>query len=293
MTILQMLIDAASVGGLYALTALGLGLIFGVIGLVNFAYGEYIMVGAYVLLLTAGIYWPVAILVVLVFTVLFALTSDWLVFKRVRGAPPETLMVVSFGLSFMIQHCYVVLFGSLTRTINFLPEINRSFEIAGLRIAGVSLLQIAATVVLTAGLAVFINYTRIGYQMRAVSENPRMARLVGVNSNRIIAAAFAISAVLAVTVTILFVAQTGSMTPFFGVSLTMIGFVATVIGGLGSLPGCALGGFLVGALTTLLQMLLPPHLQPFRDAFVFAAVIVTLLVRPQGLIAVRSAWERV
>lgn len=293
MTILQMLIDAASVGGLYALTALGLGLIFGVIGLVNFAYGEYIMVGAYVLLLTAGFYWPFAILAVLIFVVLFALTSDWLVFRRVRRAPPETLMIVSFGLSFMIQHAYVVFFGSLTRTVNFLPEINRSIEIAGLRVAGVSLLQIAATIVLTTALALFINYTRVGYQMRAVSENPRMARLVGVNSNRVIAAAFAISAVLAVTVTTLFVAQTGSMTPFFGVSLTMIGFVATVIGGLGSLPGCALGGFLVGALTTLLQMMLPPHLQPFREAFVFAAVILILLVRPQGLIAVKSAWERV
>ena len=202
-------------------------------------------------------------------------------------------MIVSFGLSFMIQYFYVMLFGSLTRTVNFLPEISRGFEVGGLRIAGVSLLQIGATLVLTAALAIFINFTRIGYQMRAVSENPRMARLVGVNSNRIIAAAFAISALLAVTVAVLFVPQTGALAPFFGVSLTMIGFVATVIGGLGSLPGCALGGFLVGALTTLLQMLLPPDLQPFREAFVFAAVIVVLLVRPRGLIAVRSSLERV
>ncbi|MCA0851323.1 branched-chain amino acid ABC transporter permease [Salipiger thiooxidans] len=293
MTILQTLIDAASIGGLYALTALGIGLIFGVIGLVNFAYGEYVMVGAYVILLTSGLYWPFAIAGVLIFVVLFALASDRLVFRQVRKAPQETLMIVSFGLSFMIQHVYVVLFGSLTRTVNFLPEITRSVEIGGLRVAGVSLLQILATVVLTAGLALFINFTRVGYQMRAVSENPRMAQLVGVRSNRVIAAAFAVSAVLAVTVTVLFVAQTGSMTPFFGVSLTLIGFVATVIGGLGSLPGCALGGFLVGALTTLLQLLLPTDLQPFREAFVFAAVILMLLVRPQGLIAVRSAWERV
>lgn len=293
MTILQMLIDAASVGGLYALTAIGIGLIFGVIGLVNFAYGEYIMVGAYVLLLTSGTYWPVAILAVLVFVILFALATDWIVFRQVRRAPPETLMIVSFGLSYMIQYLYVILFGSLTRTVNFLPSVSQSFEIWGLRIAGVSLLQIGATIGLTTALALFINHTRIGYQMRAVSENPRMARLVGVRSNHVIAAAFAVSAVLAVTVTVLFVAQTGSMSPFMGVSLTMIGFVATVIGGLGSLPGCALGGFVVGVLTTLAQMLLPPSMQPFREAFVFAAVIIMLLVRPQGLIAVKSAWERV
>jgi branched-chain amino acid transport system permease protein len=293
MTLIQMLIDAASVGGLYALTAIGIGLIFGVVGLVNFAYGEYIMVGAYILLLTSGAHWPVALLAVLAFVVFFALASDRLVFRHARKAPPETLMIISFGLSYMIQYFYVLIFGSLTRTINFLPEISRSIEIGGLRIAGASLLQIGATVVLTAALAIFINFTKIGYQMRAVSENPRMARLVGVNSDRIIAVTYAISAVLAVTVTILFVAQTGSMTPFFGVSLTMIGFVATVIGGMGSLPGCAIGGFLVGAITTLLQALLPSVLQPFREAFVFSAVIVVLLVRPRGLIAVRSSLERV
>jgi len=293
MNILQLLVDAASVGGLYALTAIGIGLIFGVVGLVNFAYGEYVMVGAYVILLCVGFVWYVTVSVLLIYVILFALFTYFVVFRPARHAPPATLMIISFGLSFMIQNVYVMLFGSLTQTVDFLPAINRSVEFAGIRVAGVSLVQILATVVLTLTLAAFIRYTKIGYQMRAVAENPRMARLVGVKIDLVVAVAFLCSAVLAVTVSVLFVAQTGSMTPFFGVSLTMIGFVATVIGGLGSHVGCALGGFLVGLATTLLQHVLPVELQPFREAFVFGAVILMLLVRPQGLIAISSSRERV
>lgn len=293
MSILQTLMDAASVGGLYALTALGIGLLFGVIGLVNFAYGEYVMLGAYAILLAGGFYWPVTILIVAVVVVLIAVASDAAVFRPARRAKPETLMIISFGLSFMIQHLIVMVFGSLPLTVNFLPLVAQSIEIGGLRIAAVSLLQIAATIILAGALAALISYTRIGYQMRAVSENPRMAQLVGVKINRVVIMAFVCAAVMAVTVSVLLVAQTGSMSPYMGVGLTLIGFVATVVGGLGSLIGCAIGGFMVGLATTLLQAYLPPHLQPFREAFVFSLVILVLLVRPQGLIAVGSVRERI
>jgi branched-chain amino acid transport system permease protein len=293
MNIVQLVIDAISVGGLYALTAIGIGLIFGVVGLVNFAYGEYVMVGAYVILLCSGFDWYVAILVVAACVTAFALLTYFAVFRPAQGASPATLMIVSFGLSYMIQHLYVMVFGSLAQTVNFLPGINRSVELAGLRISAVNILQILSTLVLTLGLAAIIRFTKVGYQMRAVSENPRMARLVGVKTNHVVAAAFVCSALLAVTVSVLFVAQTGSMTPFFGVQLTMIGFVATVIGGLGSLIGCALGGFLVGLVTTILQHTLPADLQPFREAFVFGAVILMLLLRPEGLIATSWSRERV
>ncbi len=171
MILVQYLIDAASVGGLYALTALGIGLIFGVIGLVNFAYGEYIMMGAYVILLAVGFNWPVVILFMLVYVTAMALLSDFLVFRPVRSADPSTLMIVSFGLSYMTQYIYVMLFGSLTRTVNFLPMVNQAIEIGGVRIAGVNLLQIGATLILTTALASFIKFTKLGYQMRAVSEN--------------------------------------------------------------------------------------------------------------------------
>lgn len=291
--LVQFIIDAVSVGGLYALTAIGIGLIFGVVGLVNFAYGDFVMIGAYTILLTIGFYWPVTILIAAVVLIMVALAADFVAFRPVRLASPETLMIVSFALSYTIQYTYVMMFGSLARTVNFLPAMSTNLEIMGIRIAGVSILQIVATIVLTGALAAFIRFTRIGYQMRAVSENPTMARLVGVDINKVIAAAFIASALLAVTVSVLFVAQTGTMTPFLGLNLTIIGFVATVIGGMGSLVGCALGGFLVGFLTTLLQLALPAELQPFREAFVFGAVVLMLLLRPGGLIMLATARERI
>lgn len=293
--VLQFLVDAISVGGLYALTAIGIGLIFGVVGVVNFAYGDFIMVGAYAILLSVGFAWPVpaTLAAAALVIILVALASDAVVFRPLRLATPATLMIVSFSLSYTIQHIYVMLFGSLARTTNFLPEVSQNLFIGGFRISAVSLLQIIATVVLTSMLAAFIRFTRVGYQMRAVSENPTMARLVGVNTNLIVAAAFVASAILAVTVSVLYVAQTGTVTPFFGLNLTIIGFVATVVGGMGSLVGCALGGFLVGFLTTLLQLALPSDLQPFREAFVFGAVVLMLIVRPGGLIVLSTARERI
>lgn len=289
----QFVIDAVSVGGLYALIAIGIGLIFGVVGLVNFAHGEFVMIGAYVILLTVGYAWPVAVLLTIIAVVAVALLSDLAVFRRFRMATPETLMIVSFALSYTLQHVFVMAFGSLARTGNFLPELSQNLVFMGFRITAVSLLQIVATIVLTGLLALFINFTRIGFQMRAVSENPTMARLCGVNINLVIAAAFTASALLAVTVSVLYVAQTGTATPYFGLNLTIIGFVATVIGGMGSLVGCALGGFLVGFATTLLQLALPADLQPFREAFVFAGVVLMLLARPGGLITVKTARGRV
>lgn len=291
--IMQFLVDAISIGGLYALTAIGIGLIFGVVGLVNFAHGDFIMVGAYAILLASGFFWPVAIIFAAICVILLAIASEEVAFRPVRQADPATLMIVSFSLSFLIQHVFIMVFGSLAKTVNFLPQMSQNIEMFGVRIAAVSLLQIGATVLLTGFLALFIRYTRLGYQMRAVSENPNMARLLGVNTHKVIATAFAASAILAVTVSVLYVTQTGTMTPYFGLNLTIIGFVATVVGGMGSLVGCALGGFLVGFTTSLLQLVLPEELQPFREAFVFGAIVLMLIVRPGGLIVIKSARERV
>jgi len=290
---IQFLVDAISVGGLYALTAIGIGLIFGVVGLVNFAHGDFIMVGAYSVLLTAGYFWPVSIIFAVVCVVALAIASEEVAFRPVRAADPATLMIVSFSLSFVIQHVYVMAFGSLARTVNFLPAMNTNVEILGVRIAAVSLLQIGATILLTGLLAGFIRFTRLGYQVRAVSENAKMVRLLGVNTHIVVATAFAASAVLAVTVSVLLITQTGTMSPHLGLNLTIIGFVATVVGGMGSLVGCALGGFLVGFTTSLLQLALPTDLQPFREAFVFGAIVVMLIIRPGGLIVIKSARERV
>jgi branched-chain amino acid transport system permease protein len=160
----------------------------------------------------------------------------------------------------------------------------------------VPLLQIAAillTLILLTVLALFFRHSTIGVQMRAAAEDFTMARLVGVRANRVIAAAFAISGVLASIVSLYLVAQTGSVSYKMGINMVLIAFVASVIGGMGSLIGAALGGFLVGLVSVSLQAYLPVDLRPYRDAFVFLAFIAFLLWRPQGLMTRRADMERV
>jgi branched-chain amino acid transport system permease protein len=142
-------------------------------------------------------------------------------------------------------------------------------------------------------LTAFLRSTTLGLQMRAAAENIRVARLMGVRANRVIAWAFAMSGLLAGAVALLYIAQVGAMTPQFGVQPALIGFVATVVGGLGSLAGAVIGGFLIGTLTVVLQLVLPIELRPFREAFLFGLLFIVLLARPQGLVVVRWSQERV
>jgi branched-chain amino acid transport system permease protein len=290
---LQYIIDAISLGGLYALLALGLGLIFGVMGLVNFAHGELIMIGAYALLLSVGLAWPAMALVAVVAAVVAALILYWGAFARIRDAEPATLMIASFAVSFILQNLGVMIFGARAKTLDFLPSLSDHVMLGGLRVGLISVVEIVVTCVIAGTLSVFISSTAIGRQMRAVAERPMMARLIGVNTPLVVASTFAISGVLASAATILLVAQTGTVSPAMGSQLAVIGFVATVIGGIGSLIGCAVGGFVVGFLTIVLQLLLPVDMQPFREAFVFAAVIVILLVRPNGIVAIAWRKERI
>jgi branched-chain amino acid transport system permease protein len=157
----------------------------------------------------------------------------------------------------------------------------------------IQLLTSIVAIVLLIALALFLKRTRVGVEMRAVAEDFRMARLLGVRSNRVITVAFALSGVLAGTVALLLVTQTGVLDFRMGVFLAVYAFFATVLGGMGSLVGAAVGGYLVGGLSVVLQAYLPDDLRPYRDAFLFGIVIVLLLVRPQGLVVGRSARERV
>lgn len=282
--VLQILVDVVSVGGLYALTALGIGLIFGVMRLINFAHAQLIMISAYALLPFFGNSVALAIVAAVSVAIVLALVTERVAFRPLKGADPATLLIASFALSFFIEKSMIMLVGSRPKGIDFLPALARQVEIAGVRL---QLLQIV-TIIVSAALLVattwFLRATRLGLEMRGAAENFQMAQVLGVRANRVIAVAFAISGILAAAVACLFVAQTGLVQPRMGLQLVIIAFVGTVIGGLGSLPGAALGGFLVGAATIFLQSVLPPDLRVFREAFLFIAVIVVLLFRPQGLI---------
>ena len=291
--LVQIAVDAVSVGSLYALTALGIGLIFGVMRLINFAHGELITLAAYTLLALYGMPVPVMIFGAVVVAVLIALLTERAAFRPLRNADPTTLLISSFAVSFFLQKLLILVVGSRLKGLDFLPSLGRQTELFGIRLQLLQVVTILVGVVLLVALTWFLKATRLGLHMRAAAEDFRMARVLGVRANNVIAVAFALSGLLAAAVSCLIVVQTGVVQPRMGVQLVIIAFVGTVIGGLGSLPGAALGGFLVGAGSILLQALLPPDLRAFREAFVFIAVIAILLFRPQGLIPSRGLRERI
>jgi branched-chain amino acid transport system permease protein len=202
-------------------------------------------------------------------------------------------LIASFAASFFIEKLMILLVGSRPKGVDFLPFLAKQVDIGGIRLQLLQMVTIFVSIVLLVATTWFLKSTRIGLEMRAAAENFRMAEVLGVRANRVIATAFAVSGLLAAAVACLFVAQTGLVQPRMGLQLVIIAFVGTVIGGLGSLPGAAFGGFLVGAITIILQALLPPELRAFREAFLFVAVAVMLLFRPQGLIPARGLRERI
>lgn len=300
---MQYLFDALSTGGLYALAALGIALIFGVMRLVNFAHGDTISFSVFVLIaptsealapLLVGA-WPTAPLVAAVIAsgAALAVASELLVFRRLRHAAPATTMVSAFALGFVIQHLLLALHSSRPKAINLWPALNLPVQLFGARIPALQLLTVGLSAALMAALAWMLRRTRIGLEMRAAAEDFDMARGLGVRANRVILAAFAISGALAALIGLLLVNQSGLVDIRMGAPMMLVAFVATVIGGLGSLPGAVLGGLLIGAASTLLQATLPLDARAFRDVFVYLAVIALLLWRPDGLFASAALRQRV
>lgn len=269
---------------MYALTALGIALIFGILRLVNLAHGELIMLAGYAIFFAAASV-PFAALVgaAVVAAVVAALAMERIAFRPMRSASPATLMVASFGVSYFLQNLAVVTMGSQSKPIGLTGFLTESLVLGPFRVATLDLVTIATTLTLLALLAAFLRYTLLGLKMRAAAEDFRMARLLGVRASPVIAVAFLISGAFAGIVAVLLVARTGTASPTMGITPLIIGIVAVVVGGMESLSGAVLGGLILGFLTTGLQVLLPLALQPFRDAVVFGAVIVFLLFRPQGI----------
>lgn len=301
--LLQNLIDALSLGSIYALVALGIGLLFGILRLINFAHGDMITVGAYALivpsadmaarLLIGSWHWTALIPVICLVVVIAALATDVLIFRPLRRASSPTLMIASFAVSYIIQSGILMIYGSRPKAINLWAGMNGQVMIGDLRVPMLQIVTLAVTLVLMTAVTLFLRRTSYGVQMRAAAEDFRMAQYLGVRGNLVIGTAFAISGILAAAVSLLYVTQSGSLSHTLGVPLALFAFVAVVIGGMGNLVGAVVGGFLVGLVVTMLQAYLPADLRAFRDAFAFAFVILVLLVRPSGLIPAKNTVERV
>jgi branched-chain amino acid transport system permease protein len=292
--IVQYVIDALSLGSLYAVFALGIALVFGIMGLINFAHGELIMFGGYALVLLQTIHSSARLLVVFGGVVLLALVMERVAFKPVRKADPETMLVTSFAVSFLLQSLAILIIGSLPRSVKPWASItSEHFTVRNIQVQYLDVLAVVVTGILLIGLALFLSRSTLGVQMRAAAEDFTNARLMGVRANTVIALSFAMSGFLASVAALFLVAKTGIVTPSMGLAPVLAAFIATIVGGLGSLQGAVLGGYVLGAITVTLQVTLPLDLRPYRDAFVFGAVIAVLILRPQGLLVPRSAYRRV
>ena len=282
MTFVQTLIDSIALGSLYALVAMGIGLVFGVMRLVNFAYGELITAGAFALALTNE--QPLAARIAIVFVIVIAMSVGMeFIFRPLRQVTPATMLMATFALSFLLQNLFLVIFGSQGKRIEFLTPLRQAIEIGDLRIRWVTIVAIVIGVLLLAAMGWLLGRTSIGLQMRAAAADFRTARILGVRANRVIVIAFVLAGFLAAAVTLVLSIQRPLATPTFGFFVLVPALVGVVFGGMGRLVSATLGGFLVGVATVLLGDLLPSSQRVFLNTVLFAIVITVLLVRPDGL----------
>lgn len=292
-TIPQHLLNALSGGGLYAMFALSIALIFGIVGLVNFAQGGIMMGAAYALLVSGSEGVLLKLVIAIAVAVALSLVVDRIAFRPIRDASPTTLLVTSFMMAALFQAIAEMADNNQPEGTLVSGWLSTSLHIGTkTTITRISVVTVGASVILLGGLAIFMRKSKTGVEMRAAAENFRISQALGIRSNRVIAVAFAISGVLAGVSTFLFVAQSGTVNPTIGTTPLLFGFVGTVVGGLGSLPGAVAGGFILGALTEILEAALPAALIPYTDAFVFGAVFILLVTRPQGMFG-STAGERV
>jgi branched-chain amino acid transport system permease protein len=280
----QNLIDALSLGSLYALIALGVAIIYTVMGMMNFAQGEFIMVPAYALYVLAGVPFGLAVAAALITGVALAVLAERIAFRPVRNADLSAQLITSLALATILQNGVTIAVDARSRSVETPALFASSSGVGSLEVPNLEWLTLGLSALSISALGLLLYRTSIGLQMRAAAENLEMARLLGVRADRVIAVSFAISGALAAAVAVILVIQTGQVSPTMGLTPVLVGFVAVVIGGFGRLSGALLGGLVLGVLSSFLGAYLPSGLVPFRDAIVFAVPIAILLVRPYGLI---------
>jgi branched-chain amino acid transport system permease protein len=283
---IQQAINAISIGSLYALMAIGLAMVYGILRLINFAHGDLIMVGSYATLFLsfAGFPFWVAAVGGIASAGLTGLIMERVAYRPIRGAPDVSMLLTSFAVTIFLENLAILLFSPSSRPFPAPDFLNSAVNFGALRVNSVDIIAIVVTGILLVLLTLFITRTDAGTSMRAVSQDLLTSRLMGININRVFVSAFGIGSLLAGVVGVLWSARVGKIDPLMGFYPVLKAFVASVIGGLGSLPGAVLGGYILGVLEIVLQGILPSSLTPFRDAFVFAILIVLLLFRPNGLL---------
>lgn len=282
-TFILQLINGIRTGSIYALIALGYTMVYGIAKMINFAHGDIIMVGAYALYLlwsVAGLPLPLAMLLTVVICAVLGVTIERVAYKPLRKAPSLAVLITAIGMSFLLQALSLLLFGATPIKSQNIVQL-KGFQIGSITIPGLPVLTLAVTVVCMVSLTLFINKTKAGRAMRAVSEDKQAAALMGINVNRTISLTFAIGSALAAVAGILYLSQYKSLTPTMGALPGIKAFVAAVFGGIGSIPGAMLGGILLGIIEVMAKAYINSAL---ADAIVFGVLVIVLLVKPSGLL---------
>lgn len=282
---LSYFINGISLGSVYAIIALGYTMVYGIAKMLNFAHGDVIMVGGFAVFTavsTMGLPPLAGILVAVIVCTALGVMIERIAYKPLRGASPLAVLITAIGVSYLLQNLALLIFGSNAR--QFTSVINvPGLKLAGgrLTISGVTMVTIITCIVIMIGLTTFINKTKIGQAMLAVSEDNGAATLMGINVNKTIAITFAIGSALAAVAGALLCSAYPSLTPYTGSMPGIKAFVAAVFGGIGSIPGALIGGILLGVIENLSKAYISSQLS---DAIVFSVLIVVLLVRPTGLL---------
>ena len=291
----QTLADALALGAVYALMAVGIGLVFGVLRLVNFAYGQLVMAGAFALALASQWGWPVWAGIVLCFAVVLVLSMlmDRLVFRPLRGHSPAVMLIATFAVAFLLQNIALLWFGPLGKIASSLAFLNQPWTISSVDIRKIAVVSVVVAAVCLLLLQLVLERTDIGLHMRASSMDFETARMLGVRANRVIGVAVLLSGALAAVVAVMLTVQNPLVTPDFALRDTIVVLAGVVVGGMNRPVPATLGGFTIGFATGLLGGALPTSQSQYIDSFIFAAVIVVLLVRPNGLFTRTRTVERV
>lgn len=285
MSFLSYLINGISLGSIYAIIALGYTMVYGIARMLNFAHGDIIMVGGFAIFTmvsTLGMAPMVGIITAVIVCTLLGVTIEFVAYRPLRGASSLAVLITAIGVSYLLQNLALLIFGSNARQFTSVVTIS-SLKLAGgrLSISGETIVTIAVCIVIMIALTAFINKTRIGQAMLAVSEDKGAAALMGINVNRTIAVTFAIGSALAAVAGALLCSTYPSLTPYTGSMPGIKAFVAAVFGGIGSIPGALLGGIILGVVENLSKAYISSQLS---DAIVFSMLIVILLVRPTGIL---------
>ena len=278
---ISILLSGVSLGGQYALIAIGYTMVYGILRLINFAHGDVFMVaGLMMVYLTASLPLAAAIPLVLVLTVLLGFVIERAAYKPLREAPRMSVMISAIGVSYLLQNLATYITGGLPQMYPEIPGISNTITIAGVPTKVVTVVTPVLVLVLVLALTQLIHHTKVGMAMRAVAKDFETAQLMGIKINAVISVTFIIGSFLAAVGSVLYFTNYQSIVPLSGALPGLRAFVAAVFGGIGSIPGAVVGAFIIGISESVIK---GSSWSIFSDAFTFALLIIILVVKPTGL----------